>query len=126
MKTERTSHGVLETWTVDEVAEAFDRGEIAIIDVRTPPEFMMEHIPGALLMPMNAFDPKTLPVGGKKRLLLHCGSDKRSEKMARRMLEAGLGPVAHMEGGFGAWKAAGRAFVGIDPGTGAPKHQGGS
>jgi rhodanese-related sulfurtransferase len=126
MKTERTSHGVLETWTVVEVAEAFDRGEIAIIDVRTPPEFMMEHIPGALLMPMNAFDPKTLPVGGKKRLLLHCGSDKRSEKMARRMLEAGLGPAAHMEGGFGAWKSAGRAYVGIDPGTGAPKRQGGS
>lgn len=126
MKTEQTSNGVLETWTVDEVAEAFDRGEIAIIDVRTPPEFMMEHIPGALLMPMNAFDPNTLPVGGKKRLVLHCGSDKRSGRMARRMLEAGLGPVAHMEGGFSAWKAAGRAYVGIDPGTGAPKRQGGS
>ncbi|WP_209427791.1 rhodanese-like domain-containing protein [Pararhodobacter sp. SW119] len=126
MKTEQTDHGPLETWTVEEVAEAFARGEIAIVDVRSPPEYMLEHIPGALLMPMNGFAPQSLPVGGKKRLVLHCGSGMRSGKMARRMLEAGLGPVAHMEGGFGAWKAAGQAYVGVDPATGAPKRQGGS
>jgi rhodanese-related sulfurtransferase len=124
MKTEQTDHGALETWTVDEVAEAYARGEISIIDVRSPPEYMLEHIPGALLMPMNDFDPATLPIGGKKRLVLHCGSGKRSERMALRMLEAGLSPVAHMEGGFGGWKAAGRAYIGTDPATGAPKRQG--
>jgi rhodanese-related sulfurtransferase len=126
MRTEETEHGTLETWTVAEVADAFSRGEVAIVDVRTPPEYMLEHIPGALLMPMNGFDPMTLPVGGTKRLVLHCGSGKRSERMARRMLEAGLGPVAHMDGGFSAWKAAGQVYVGTDPATGAPKRQGGS
>ena len=123
MKTEQMDHGALETWTVDEVAEAYALGEISIIDVRSPPEYMLEHIPGALLVPMNDFDPATLPVGGRKRLVLHCGSGKRSEKMALRMLETGEGPIAHMEGGFGAWKAAGRAYIGIDPATGAPKRQ---
>jgi rhodanese-related sulfurtransferase len=121
VKTEQTENGTLETWTVDEVAEAFDRGEIAVIDVRTPPEYMLEHVAGALLFPMNDFDPAKLPVGGTKRLVFHCGSGARSEKVARRMLEAGLGPVAHMEGGFAAWKQARRPYIGTDLATGAPK-----
>jgi rhodanese-related sulfurtransferase len=121
METEQTEKGTLETWTVEEVAEAFDRGEIAVIDVRTPPEYMLEHVPGALLMPMNDFDPTKLPVGGPKRLVFHCGSGARSEKVARRTLEAGLGPVAHMQGGFAAWKQARRPYIGSDPATGAPR-----
>jgi uncharacterized OB-fold protein len=64
-KTEATEKGTLETWTVEEVAEAFDRGEIAVIDVRTPQECILEHVPGALLMPMNDFEPTKLPVGGR-------------------------------------------------------------
>jgi rhodanese-related sulfurtransferase len=121
VKTEATENGTLETWTVEEVAGAFDRGEIAVIDVRTPQEYMLEHVPGALLMPMNDFEPTKLPVGGEKRLVFHCGSGARSEKVARRMLEAGLGPVAHMEGGFTAWKQAKRPYIGTDPATGAPR-----
>jgi rhodanese-related sulfurtransferase len=103
------------------VAEALDRGEIAVIDVRTPQEYMLEHVSGALLMPMNDFEPTKLPVGGSKRLVFHCGSGARSEKVARQMLGAGLGPVAHMEGGFAAWKQAKRPYIGTDPATGAPR-----
>src|SRR5690606_26496377 len=58
MKTEKTGNGTLEHWTAEEVSEAFARNEVAIVDVRTPQEYMLEHIPGALLMPMNDFDPE--------------------------------------------------------------------
>jgi rhodanese-related sulfurtransferase len=126
VKTEETENGTLETWTALEVAGAFERGEIAVIDVRTPQEYMLEHVSGALLMPMNDFEPTKLPVGGEKRLVFHCGSGARSEKVARRMLEAGLGPAAHMEGGFTAWKRSGKPYVGTDPSTGAPKRVDGS
>lgn len=126
MRTEQTENGTLEHWTPEEVAKAFERNEVAVIDVRTPQEYMLEHVPGALLMPMSEFDPPKLPEGKAKRLVFHCGSGARSEKVARRALGAGLGPVAHMEGGFTAWKKAGKPYVGTDLSTGAPKRVDGS
>jgi rhodanese-related sulfurtransferase len=121
MKTETTDHGTLETWTVAEVKAAFDANEIALIDVRTPQEYMFEHIGGALLLPMAFLDAAKLPSQQGKRLVMHCGSGVRSDRVARVMLAAGLGPVAHMEGGFAAWKAAGFPYTGTDMATGAPK-----
>ena len=81
----------------------------------------MEHIDGALLMPMAFFDPKALPTQDGKRIVLHCGSGMRSSKVAARAMEAGVTPLAHMEGGMGAWKQAGLPYRGTDMSTGAPE-----
>ncbi|WP_419909078.1 rhodanese-like domain-containing protein [Hoeflea sp.] len=121
MKAEEVDGGTLETWTVDEVAEAYERGDIALIDVRTPQEYMFEHIEGALLLPMSFVQADKLPSQDGKRLVLYCGSGIRSGKVARSCLAAGITPLAHMEGGFGAWKKAGRPHIGTDMATGAPK-----
>ncbi|MBT9384139.1 rhodanese-like domain-containing protein [Pseudooceanicola sp. CBS1P-1] len=121
MKTETVNGMPLETWTPQEVRAALQAGQIVLIDVRTPQEYMFEHIEGALLMPMSFFTPATLPGQESKRIVLHCGSGMRSDKVARRALEAGLPMIAHMEGGFGAWKAAGLPYTGTDMATGAPK-----
>lgn len=122
MQIEDTAHGALETWSVDEVAAALDAGEIVLIDVRTPQEYMFEHVEGALLMPLAFFRADRLPTQDGKRLLFHCGSGARSEKVARKSLDAGLAPIAHMAGGFAAWKAAGLPYMGTDMATGAPVH----
>ncbi len=121
MKTEDVGAATLETWTPEEVHKALDAGEIVLIDVRTPAEFMFEHVEGALLMPMAFFVPKALPGQNDKRVVLHCGSGARSEKVARTAIESGLDRIAHMEGGFGAWKEAKLPYVGTDMSTGAPK-----
>ena len=120
MHIEDVNGGTLETWSVDEVATALDDDRIVLIDVRTPPEYMIDHIEGALLYPMAFFDPARLPGQGEKRIVLHCGSGARSEKMARLCLDAGVDRIAHMEGGIGAWKDTGRRYVGTDMATGAP------
>ena len=120
MKTEEVGAALLETWSVDEVADAFDRNEIVLIDVRTPQEYMFEHVVGSLLMPMSFFAPRYLPSQGTKRIVLHCGSGVRSEKMARAAIAAGIDKIAHMGGGFGAWKEAKLPYMGTDMGTGAP------
>ncbi|SCM69342.1 rhodanese-like domain-containing protein [Donghicola eburneus] len=124
MQTENTENGVLETWTVDEVQAAFDKNEIVLIDVRTPQEYMFEHVEGALLMPMAFFDAKKLPTQDGKRIVFHCGSGMRSEKVARAALDAGMTPVAHMGGGFGAWKTAEKPYMGTDMASGAPQRKG--
>lgn len=121
MKTENVGDAVLETWTVEEVAEAFDRDEIVLIDVRTVQEYSFEHIKGALLLPMPFFEARKLPGQSDKRIVFHCGSGVRSEKVARKCIEAGMTRIAHLEGGFGAWKEAKKPYVGTDVATGAPK-----
>ncbi|HBM60997.1 rhodanese-like domain-containing protein [Salipiger marinus] len=124
MKTEDAGSSVLETWTVEEVAEAFDRNEIVLIDVRTPQEYMFEHVEGALLMPMAFFRAEKLPGQSDKRIVFHCGSGVRSEKVARAAMAAGFDRIAHMEGGFGAWKAAKKPYIGTNMATGAPTPMG--
>ncbi|QIE46646.1 rhodanese-like domain-containing protein [Pseudohalocynthiibacter aestuariivivens] len=121
MQTEKIDGGTLDTMSVDEVAEEWEANRIVLIDVRTPPEFMMEHIGGAMLMPVASFDPAKLPSQVDKRIVLMCGSDKRSGKMARQALASGLDRIAHMQGGFGAWKKAGQPHIAIDMASGAPK-----
>lgn len=121
MKTETVEGKTLETWTPAEVAEARKRGEIVLIDVRTPQEYMFEHIEGALLAPMSDFDPGNLPGQSEKRIVLHCGSGMRSEKVARLAIAAGADRIAHMESGFGGWKQAGLPYIGTEMSTGAPK-----
>ncbi|MBP0484380.1 rhodanese-like domain-containing protein [Sagittula salina] len=121
MKSETIGDATFETWTPDEVEQAMKAGEIVLIDVRTPQEFMFEHIEGALLMPMAFFKAQALPGQSDKRIVLHCGSGARSEKVSRATVEAGLRTIAHMEGGFGAWKTAKKPYIGTDMSTGAPK-----
>ena len=120
MKTETIDGKVLETWSVDEVREAYEADRIVLIDVRTPQEYMFEHIRGALLLPVPFFDPAKLPGQSDKRIVLMCGSDTRSGKMARKALDAGADRIAHLQGGFGAWKEAKLPYVGTDMASGAP------
>jgi rhodanese-related sulfurtransferase len=121
MQEEKTENGVLEHWTPQEVKDAFDRDEIVLIDVRTPQEFSFERIDGALLAPMQAFRPDHMPGQSEKRIVFHCGSGARSSRVATRCLESGMDRIAHMKGGFGAWKEAGFDYTGTDMATGAPK-----
>jgi rhodanese-related sulfurtransferase len=121
MKMQDTDHGPVEAWTPQEVSEAFEKGEVVLIDVRTPQEFALERIGGALLAPMQAFQPAHLPDQHHKRIVLHCGSGMRSGKVAALALSAGIERIAHMEGGFAAWKAAGLPYTGTDVATGAPR-----
>lgn len=111
----------LEDWTPERVREALDAGEIVLIDVRTPAEYMMEHVDGALLMPMAFFRADALPTQERKRVVLHCGSGVRSMRVGQEALAAGVAPLAHMAGGFAAWKAAKLPYIGTDLASGAPK-----
>ncbi len=122
MKSEEIDGAVFETLAPEEVAAK--RDEIVLIDVRTPQEYMFEHIEGALLMPMAFFDAKSLPGQSDKRIVFHCGSGVRSEKVSRAALAAGFDRIAHMEGGFGAWKTAKLPYIGTDMASGAPKRMG--
>ncbi len=119
MKTEKTDNGSVEVWTPEEVDNA--RKELVLIDVRTPQEYALERIPGAMLMALQEFRPDCLPGQGAKRIVLHCGSGVRSGKAAAMCLQAGIDQIAHMEGGMAAWKERGHEYIGTEISSGAPK-----
>lgn len=111
----------IENLTVQQVYDELQNNQIVLIDVRTPQEYMFEHIEGALLFPVAFFSPESLPSQDGKRIVLHCGSGVRSEKVGTRCLASGIDRIAHMKGGFAEWKKAGLAYIGTDMSTGAPK-----
>lgn len=122
MQTETIQTGkTLETWTPDEVREGLAKKDIVLIDVRTPAEYMFEHIEGTLLAPLSYLPTASLPAGLGKSVVLYCGSGIRSKKAAELCLNAGYDRIAHLDGGFANWKATGQTYLGTNMGTGAPE-----
>lgn len=82
-------------------------GRAVLIDVREPGEHAREHIPGARLVPLSAFDRAALGEDGETIAVFHCASGNRTRMNAERLLATGFKKIYHLKGGIAAWKAAG-------------------
>lgn len=93
-------------------------GQITLVDVREKNEFDLEHIAGAVLMPLSTFDASKLPaVSQGKPVVFYCRSGRRSDIALQQAVAAGIGDaitekgadsvpkLSHMAGGILAWKA---------------------
>lgn len=99
----------------DAIAMAHDPG-VQLIDLRDIRELWREGaIPGAYHAPRGMLefwvDPdspyhKDVFASGKK-LVFFCAAGWRSALAAKTVQDMGLSPVAHIDGGFTAWKEAG-------------------
>jgi rhodanese-related sulfurtransferase len=107
MRSEQVGDGIFEHWTPEEVRAALERGEIHLVDVREPQEYMMGKIEGAEFLPMSAFAPEDLPTGDGKSVVLYCATGNRTRRAAAMVLEEGAPKIAHLEGGITAWKRSG-------------------
>ena len=107
------THSPIETLEASEVSQLLHAGKILLIDVREPSEYASERIAGALLYPLSTFNASLLPDDGPRRVVVHCGSGKRSLTAAERRLGAGQQHAAHMGGGIAAWKAAGLPVIAL-------------
>jgi rhodanese-related sulfurtransferase len=90
--------------------------DVVFVDLRDVRELQREGmIPGAVHAPRGMLefwvDPKSPyykdVFGSGKEFYFYCASAWRSALATRAVQEMGLEPVAHIEGGFGAWKKAG-------------------
>ncbi len=103
----------------NEVSALLKKGEIVLIDVREPAEYASGRIHGALNFPLSTFDPRALPLPeAQKRIVLQCGSGKRSATAIERCQRAGLNVDSHLGGGIMAWRAAGLPTTVFDPASG--------
>lgn len=90
-----------------QVHDWLESDEIVLVDVREPSEYEVEHIAGAMLLPLSSFDADLFPSLPGKKIVLHCAVGKRSEAAGKMLLKEGHDAIIHMTGGMDAWKAAG-------------------
>jgi len=106
----------IKTYTVEEARARMDDPNVQLVDVRDARELEREGvIPGAFHAPRGMIEfwidpdsPYFKPVFGEgKEYIFFCAAGWRSALTTKTVQDMGLTPVAHIDGGFGAWKAAG-------------------
>ena len=114
----------IETMSVPDAKAAFERGEAVIVDLRDPREIEREgRIPGSFSCTRGMLEfwidpesPYAKPVFQQdKKFIFHCASGWRSALAAKTAQDMGLKPVAHLGGGFTAWRDAGEAVEKVSP-----------
>jgi rhodanese-related sulfurtransferase len=106
------ANNAIRTFTVDE-AKALSHDDTVFVDLRDPRELEREgKMPGAFHCPRGMLEfwidpesPYHKPIFAQdKRFVFFCAGGWRSALAAKTAKDMGLQPVAHIEGGFGAWK----------------------
>ena len=106
---------ITEIAAADALALANDP-KVVLVDIRDPRELKLEgRIPGSVHCPRGMLEfwidpecPYFKPVFGEdKRFVFYCAGGLRSALAADIAQKMGLAPVAHIVGGFGAWREAG-------------------
>jgi len=93
--------------TPEEVARGLTEGRMLLVDVREPNETDVESYPDAVIVPLSAFDPFTIPDPKGKQVVFACRSGRRSITASVVAQDQGFPYKSHLAGGIIAWKAAG-------------------
>ena len=104
------------THSVAEVQARLADPAVQIVDIRDPRELERDGtVPGALLAPRGMLEfwvdpasPYFKPVFAyeSKQFILFCGAGWRSALATKTLQDMGMTNVAHIDGGFSAWKKA--------------------
>ena len=106
----------VKTYSIEDAKAKLADPDVQFIDIRDIRELEREGIvPGAFHAPRGMLEfwvdpdsPYYKPVFGEdKEFILFCGAGWRSALSTKTLMDMGLDKVAHVDGGFTAWKAAG-------------------
>lgn len=106
----------IETMSAEEAIKLHGRDDVVLVDIRDPRELTREgRVPGAFSCTRGMLEfwidpdsPYHKPVFAQdKRFVFFCAGGLRSALATQTAQRMGLKPVAHIAGGFGAWKKAG-------------------
>ena len=92
-----------------EAAELIAKGNIIVLDVRTPDEFAEGHIEGAQnidFLDDAKFKAEAAKLDKSKTYLVHCQAGGRSTKSLEPLKALGFEHLIHLDDGFGGWKDA--------------------
>ena len=118
------ANAAIVTLTATEAIALNGQANVVLVDLRDPRELEREgaiagafHCPrGMLEFWIDPASPYHKPVFSEdKRFVFFCAGGWRSALAAHTAQVMGLKPVAHIEGGFGAWRKAGGAVDKAEP-----------
>ena len=92
-----------------EAADLIAKGNIIVLDVRTPDEFAEGHIEGAQnsdFLDDAKFKSEAAKLDKSKTYLVHCQAGGRSTKSLEPLQALGFEHLIHLDDGFGGWKDA--------------------
>jgi len=110
----------IETVTAEQAVKFADDETVQLVDIRDIRELWREGaVPGAMHAPRGMLefwvDPESSyfreDFGSGKKFIFFCAGGLRSALATQAVQNMGLTPVAHIAGGFAAWKEAGGAVV---------------
>lgn len=84
-----------------------DKKDLQLIDVRTAGEYAEGHLANAKLIPVQEIAQRLAEIDKSKPVLLYCRSGHRSGNALKILQGQGYKDAKHIEGGIGAWQAAG-------------------
>jgi rhodanese-related sulfurtransferase len=114
----------VENLSVEDALKLHGRDDVVFVDLRDIRELNREgRMPGAFHCARGMLEfwidpesPYHKPVFAQdKRFIFFCAAGGRSALAAQAAQRMGLRPVAHIRGGFGAWKDAGGAVEMVEP-----------
>lgn len=112
------------TYSVEDVRARLHDPKVQVVDIRDVRELEREGtVPGALLAPRGMLEfwvdpdsPYFKPVFADegREFILFCGAGWRSALATKTLHDMGMRNVAHIDGGFAAWKKAAAPMVTLE------------
>jgi rhodanese-related sulfurtransferase len=98
---------------VTEFAKTVSDPSVVVLDVRTPAEFMSGHLANAINIDVEGmqFNSDVSKLDKSKTYAVYCRSGRRSAIATDEMSKLGFKTLFNLEGGTGAWSAAGQTLV---------------
>ena len=91
--------------------ELIESGEVELIDVRDPHEWLQGHIGAARHIPLARLRTGAKALLSRDNVIFVCAAGVRSNMAAQLAVAAGLTKVYNLAGGTKAWTAAGYQLV---------------
>ena len=110
------ANAAIETLTAKDAVALYGRDDVTLVDLRDPREMERDGmVPGAFHCPRGMLefwiDPESpyakAQFAADKRFVFFCAGGLRSALAANTAQMMGLRPVAHIAGGYKAWKESG-------------------
>jgi rhodanese-related sulfurtransferase len=114
----------IENLSVEQAVGLHGRDDVVLVDIRDIRELQRDgRVPGAFHCPRGMLEfwidpesPYHKPTFAQdKKYVFFCAGGMRSALAAQAAQRMGLKPVAHIRGGFGAWKKAGGPVEEVPP-----------
>lgn len=93
--------------TPAQAKKMIEKGNVLVLDVRTPKEYRSGHLANAVLIDFFSKDflPNVLKLDKRQTVIVYCASGGRSSEATEMMVDNGFKKVYNVLGGFQRWSA---------------------